>query len=108
VPKDSDVQTGHRIGSQAGIFFIYKRKNQSNAMLPYPCNGRIKLSLSVLLGMTMFNKPMAIALVAAATAIICTGLIIYFSPFHTCVRAEPNADFVTVMACASAAGGGVP
>jgi len=59
----------------------------------------------------MNNKLVVIALVAAATAIICTGLVIYFNPFHTCVRAQaegyenPYDNAQVVFRCTRAAGG---
>jgi hypothetical protein len=40
------------------------------------------------------------ALIVAATAIVCSGLFIYFSPYHTCVRDADGGNFSARVYCA--------
>lgn len=49
------------------------------------------------------NDNIKVALILAATVIICVGLWIYFSPFHTCMR---DGTWSAIACSRAAAGGG--
>lgn len=52
----------------------------------------------------MTTSAVKIAAIIAAAAIICTALVVYFSPFQTCMRAPSNeGEALHALRCASAA-----